>query len=417
MVKRNPHISKLQAGYLFPEINKRKNAFLQQCPNAKLINLGIGNTTLPIPIFIAEQLQHCALGLSTWEGYSGYGPEQGQPELRKKIAEKIYQNQITADEIFVSDGAKSDIGRLQILFGADASIAVQDPAYPVYVDTSVVMGQTQNYDSQNDGYKGIVYMPCHPENGFFPDLTQIPRTDLIYFCSPNNPTGAVATHAQLQNLVAFAKKNRSIIIFDAAYSFYIRDPSLPKSIYEIAGAREVAIEVNSFSKMAGFTGIRLGWAVIPKELCFENGIPVRQDWERICTTFFNGASNIAQKGGIAALENLGLIAVRKMVDSYLRNADILLEGLGQMGIKAYGGANAPFIWAYFGERKSWEIFEELLEKAHIITTPGSGFGPSGEGFLRLSAFAPLSQVNEAIERLRRVQIFMQFASNILQDCY
>lgn len=404
MVKRNPHMAKLQAGYLFPEINKRKRNLLARNPDAKLISLGIGDTTLPLPTHIAEVLQRSSMGLSTDEGYSGYGPEQGQPALRKKIAEVVYKNSVLEEEVFVSDGSKCDIGRLQVLFGSHASIAVQDPAYPVYVDTSIVLGQTREYNSKHASYEGITYMRCHPANDFFPDLTSVPRTDLIYFCSPNNPTGAVANHSQLEQLVAFAKKNRSIIIFDSAYASFIRDPSLPKSIYEIDGAKEVAIEVGSFSKMAGFTGLRLAWTVIPDALLFEDGTPVRKDWERIHTTFFNGASNIVQRGGISALEGEGKRGIEEVVDRYMENSLLILNEFNKMGIKTYGGTNAPYLWAYFGKHKSWDIFEEILEKLHIVTTPGSGFGPSGEGFLRLSAFAPKFQIQEAMERFRKIPL-------------
>lgn len=400
MVKRNPHMAKLQAGYLFPEINKKRKNLLARYPDAKIINLGIGNTTIPLPVSIAEELQKSAIGLSTLQGYSGYGPEQGQPELRRKIAEVLYNGMIHEEEVFVSDGSKCDIGRLQVLFGSHASIAVQDPAYPVYVDTSIMLGQTSHYNAGRSAYDGIVYMPCRPENDFFPDLESLPRTDLIYFCSPNNPTGAVATTQQLQQLVAFAKNNRSILIFDSAYAGYIRDPNLPKSIYEIEGAREVAIEVGSFSKMAGFTGLRLAWAIIPDQLHFDDGTAVRKDWERIHTTFFNGASNVVQRGGVAVLEK-GLHATDEIISCYMDHAAIILRELQRMGIKTFGGTNAPYIWAYFEKRKSWEIFEELLEQCHVITTPGSGFGPAGEGFLRLSAFAPKHQVEEAMERLHK----------------
>lgn len=404
MVKRNLHMAKLQAGYLFPEINKRKKRLLAKNPNAQLINLGIGNTTLPLPSYIAEELQRSSIGLGNEEGYSGYGPEQGQPELRSKIAEVIYKNTVHEEEVFVSDGSKCDIGRLQVLFGSHTTIAVQDPAYPVYVDTSIVLGQTQGYNAENSSYEGIVYMRCHPDNGFFPDFESVPRTDLIYFCSPNNPTGAVANHTQLKKLVDFAKKNKSIIIFDSAYASYIRDPSLPKSIYEIDGAKEVAIEVGSFSKMAGFTGLRLAWTIIPDTLLFDDGTPVRRDWERIHTTFFNGASNVVQKGGISALEGEGKRGIEEIVDRYMENSLLILNEFNKMGIKTYGGTNAPYLWVTFGKCKSWDIFEEILEKMHIVTTPGSGFGPAGEGFLRLSAFAPRSQIHEAMERFRKTPL-------------
>jgi LL-diaminopimelate aminotransferase len=400
MVKRNAHLAKLNSGYLFPEINKRKKALLARQPDAKIISLGIGDTSEPLATCVTDKLQYHAEGLSLRERYSGYGQEQGHPDLRQKIGETLYSGKAAANEIFVSDGSKCDIGRLQILFGAQATIAVQDPTYPVYVDTGVILGQSNHYDPHHAQYQGIHYMRCLPENDFFPDLSKVSPTDLIYFCSPNNPTGTVATKEQLAQLVAFAKKNRSIIIFDAAYAAYVSDPELPRSIYEIEGAREVAIELGSFSKMAGFTGLRLGWSVVPEELRFDDGSSVHKDWDRINSTFFNGASNVVQGGGIAVLEKEGMRAVREMVSVYMGNAVIIRKALEEMGFATYGGHQAPYIWAKFGEKKSWDLFEEILEKAHVVTTPGSGFGPAGEGFLRFSAFNQRSQVEEAIQRLR-----------------
>lgn len=404
MVKRNPNIAKLPGGYLFPEISKRKKAFLAKHPDAKLISLGIGDTTEPIPASIIGGLIKGAAALGTKDGYTGYGPEQGYPEVRKRIAERLYHNKVEMDEVFVSDGTKCDIGRLQLMFGSDTTIAVQDPSYPAYVDTCVIVGQTGDYDQSAKQYHNVVYMPCTPENSFFPSLDNVPRTDLIYICSPNNPTGAVASREQLTELVAFAKRNNSIIIYDAAYSIYIRCPDLPKSIYEIEGAREVAIELGSFSKMAGFTGVRLGWSVIPKELTFDDGTPIRQDWNRITSTLFNGASNIAQAGAIAALEPEGLAAMMNLTDFYLENVKILKAALEGQGHTVYGGTDAPYLWVRFPGKTSWETFEDLLQTLHIITTPGSGFGPSGEGFVRLTAFGHRATIEDAAQRLARYQL-------------
>lgn len=400
MVKRNPHFAKLKAGYLFPEINKRKQALLLRQPHAKLISLGIGDTTEPLDPYITQQMQQYVLGLGSREGYTGYGPEQGNLNLRKKISEKLYHEWFKPDEVFVSDGSKCDIGRLQVLFGANATIAVQDPTYPAYVDTGVMLGQSKHYDSSNAQYHGITYMPCMPENDFFPDLTKTPRTDLIYFCSPNNPTGSAATHAQLKQLVAFAKRNQSIIIYDAAYAAYLRDPELPRSIYEIEGAREVAMELGSFSKMAGFTGLRLGWSIVPEELCFDDGTPVSKDWHRIAATFFNGASNIIQSGGLTVLDDAGLQSIKTMTDFYMENAFLIKETLEEVGFEVYGAKQAPYVWVRFPKRKSWDVFEEILEHAHVVTTPGSGFGPAGEEFLRFSAFGHRPHVLEALQRLK-----------------
>ncbi|PKL43053.1 MAG: LL-diaminopimelate aminotransferase [Candidatus Riflebacteria bacterium HGW-Riflebacteria-1] len=399
MVKRNTNMAKLTAGYLFPEINRRKREFLQKNPGAQIISLGIGNTTEPLTPHVVEGLRKEVDRLSTREGYSGYGDEQGINEFRAQLAEKLYGGLVKGDEVFISDGAKCDIARLQTMFGSEVAIAVQDPSYPVYVDGSVIAGVTGYYNDARSQFDNIVYMKCCLENDFFPDLSSQQRTDLIYFCSPNNPTGAVASKKQLSELVEFARKNRSIIIFDSAYSEYITDPSLPKSIYEIDGAREVAIEVSSFSKPVGFTGVRLGWTVVPDQLKFDDGTPVRNDWNRIMTTLFNGASNIAQYGGMAALEDKGLAEMRSLITYYMDNAKIIKQALDKKGIKSCGGVNAPYVWAHFPGRKSWEVFTEILEKCQIVTTPGAGFGPAGEGFIRFSAFGHREDFIEAVKRL------------------
>lgn len=401
MVKRNENMAKLVAGYLFPEINRRKKEFISKNPQAKIISLGIGNTTEPITPHVLSGLTGKAAGLGTLEGYCGYGDEQGMTRFRQLVAEKLYNGMVKGDEVFISDGAKCDIGRLQTMFGSKVTIAVQDPSYPVYVDGSVIAGVTGKFDSERGQFNNVVYMKCMPENNFFPDLKNQPATDLIYFCSPNNPTGAVATREQLKELVAFARKNNSIIIFDAAYAEYIADKSLPKTIFEIEGAREVAIEVNSFSKPIGFTGVRLGWTVVPDELKYEDGTQIRSDWNRIMTTIFNGASNIAQFGGMAALEDKGIAEMREIVTFYMENAAIIKKVLDKKGITSFGGINAPYVWAHFPGRKSWDVFAEILEKCHIVTTPGSGFGPAGEGFIRFSAFGHREDFLEAARRLER----------------
>lgn len=388
-MKRNPHMSALKANYLFPEIHQRKLKFIAENPEASVISLGIGDTTEPIPESIAKSLEEASIGLATYEKYSGYGPEQGSMALRQQIASKIYQNGIQMEEVFISDGAKCDLGRLQMLFGGDISIAVQDPSYPVYIEGSRIQG-----------VKDIAFMKCCPENHFFPDLKLLPRTDLIYFCSPNNPTGAVATRDQLKALVHLAKVNHSIIIFDAAYSHYIQDDNLPKSIYEIEGAKEVAIEISSFSKIAGFTGVRLGWTVIPKEIKYDDGSFVKADWNRLTSTVFNGASNIAQAGGFAVLEERGLEEVNKLTKFYLENAAIIKEALMSLGHKVFGGVNAPYLWVHFKGKNSWSVFQEFLDKYHIVTTPGSGFGPAGEEYLRFSAFGRRENILKAATRLK-----------------
>lgn len=402
MVARNPHIKKFQAPYLFSEINKRKNALLQKENDAKIINLSIGDTTEPLPPHVANALSTAAKGLGTQKGYTGYGPVKGIFELRESIAKTLYKGCVDSEEIFISDGAKCDLGRLQVFFGSKSSIAVQDPTYPAYADISVIMGQTKNYNPSTDKYDGLVYMPCGPENDFFPDLDSLPRTDLIIFCSPNNPTGATATREQLETLVAFAKKNKSIIIFDTAYASFIQDDALPKTIYEIDGAKQVAIEVGSFSKLAGFTGVRLGWTIIPKELLFDDGSSVHRDWSRMRIAYFCTASNIAQEGGVCVLDATGISEIQKLTSHYLENAQILRKTFENLGIKTYGGDNTPYLWVDFRPWKSWDIFEAILNKTHITSSPGSGFGPSGEGFLRFSAFGSREDIQEASSRLKKI---------------
>ena len=396
MLTRNPYIANLKAGYLFPEIAKRRREFAAAHPDAKIISLGVGNTTEPILPHINAGLVEGAKKLGTAEGYSGY-QDEGLAALREKISKVFYNGKFTLDEIFISDGAKCDIGRLQILFGAGTKIAVQDPSYPVYVDGSVLAGAASAWTGA--GYAGITYLPCTVENDFFPDLDLIPQNSLIYFCSPNNPTGAVSNRAQLSALVEAALSKECIIIFDAAYSEFIRDPSLPKTIYEIEKADQCAIEVNSFSKPAGFTGVRLGWSVVPKALKYSAGESVNADWNRIAGTIFNGASNIAQAGGLAALDDEGLNEIRKLTDFFLGNAKLIRDALQKLEVNCIGGGNSPYIWAHFPGRDSWNVFAEILEKCHVVTTPGAGFGPAGREFVRFSAFGHRADVEEACKRL------------------
>jgi LL-diaminopimelate aminotransferase len=417
MIGRNPRLAALKAGYLFPEIARRRREFAAahpedpSRPETRIISMGVGNTTEPVLPRIDAGLVEGARKLGTVEGYSGY-QDEGLPELRKKISEvfysraaapnqtgqgKISEGAFSIEEIFISDGAKCDIGRLQLLFGTGTPVAVQDPSYPVYVDGSVLIGAAGAW--MESGYGGISYLPCTAENSYFPDLSLIPENSLIYFCSPNNPTGAAATREQLTGLAAAARRKGCIIIFDAAYSEYIRDPALPKTIFEIPGARECAIEVNSFSKPAGFTGVRLGWTVVPKELRYAEGESVNADWARIMGTIFNGASNIAQAGGLAALTEEGQKEIRQLCDFYLGNAALIRSALQKLGITCIGGDNSPYIWARFPGRDSWEVFAEILEKCRVVTTPGSGFGPSGQSFIRFSAFGHRTDIEEACKRL------------------
>ena len=400
MIRRNPCITNLQAGYLFPEIARRRREYAAAHPGAKIISLGIGNTTEPIPPHINAGLVEGARRLGTAEGYSGY-QDEGLVELREKISAVFYNGKFAHEEIFISDGAKCDIGRLQLLFGAGITVAVQDPSYPVYVDGSVLTGAAAGIKKNGTGYGGIVYLPCTAQNNFFPDLSPLPPGSLLYFCSPNNPTGAAADRDQLGALVNTAREKKCLIIFDAAYSEYIRDPALPKSIFEIDGAASCAIEVNSFSKSAGFTGVRLGWSVVPKELKYASGESIHGDWSRVCATIFNGASNIVQAGGLAALDADGLEEIRRLTDYYLGNAKLIKDTLSKHGIQSTGGENSPYIWAHFPGRDSWEVFSEILEKCQIVSTPGSGFGPSGQGFVRFSAFGRRADITEACRRLEQ----------------
>lgn len=396
----------MTAGYLFPEVARRRREYQEKNKDAKIISLSIGNTTEPLPEFIAKAMADYSMALSTAEGYSGYGDEQGNSALRAKIAEVWYKGMATADEVFISDGAKCDIARIQTLFGSKVKVAVQDPSYPVYVDGSVIIGAAGK--NLGKGYKGVTYMPCVPENNFFPDLSKIKKSSLIYFCSPNNPTGACATKEDLKKLVDFANSNGCIIVYDAAYREFIRDEKLPKTIFEIEGSRTCAIEINSFSKPAGFTGVRLGWSIVPNELKFADGTSVNKDWNRVMTTLFNGASNVAQAGGLACLEPEGIKAMKDVIDYYLVNAKKIEETLKgenfkKIGVEIYSTGNSPYVWAKFPGKKSWDVFDTILDKCHIVTTPGSGFGPSGESFIRFSSFGHQNDVNEACERLSKLE--------------
>jgi LL-diaminopimelate aminotransferase len=399
MLTRNPCIARLKSGYLFPEIARRRREFAAAHPDAKIISLGVGNTTEPVLPHINAGLVEGARRLETAEGYSGYADE-GFEELRRRIADVYYQGAFGVDEIFISDGAKCDIGRLQILFGGGAKVAVQDPSYPVYVDGSVLVGAAGA--GTNTGYQGIIYLPCTADNGYFPDLERLPQNSLLYFCSPNNPTGATATRLQLEALVKAALRTGSLIVFDAAYSSYIRDPAIPATIFAVDGADECAIEVNSFSKSAGFTGVRLGWTAVPKKLRFEGGESVLADWSRVSGTIFNGASNIAQWGGLAALDSEGLKELRALTDFYMENARLIRAAMQKHGIPCSGGDNSPYIWAHFSGEDSWDVFSRILEKCYVVTTPGSGFGPAGQSFIRFSAFGHRADIEEAVTRLDRL---------------
>jgi len=399
MVKRNPHVAKLKDSYLFETVEQRKQDFLAKHPQVTLINLGIGDFVHPLPKSVAAGLSAMAENLSTPSGFKGYGPKEGDKKLRCRIADVLYSQRVAPEEIQISDGILPSLGRLQVLLGANTIIAVQELSYPAYVDTAVVIGQSFDFDQNTQRYGRIVYMKGSAKSPFFPDFSDVPRIDVIYLCSPNNPTGIAATKEQLTELVAFARDRKVIIVYDAAYSSYIRDSEIPKSIYEIEGANDVAIELGSFSKMAGFTGVRLGWSVVPKTLRYDDGTPISSDWSNVYSRLFNGASNIAQAGGLAVLSSKGQEECRQLTDNYLKNARSLKDALSSMGHQCFGGIHCPYVWTHFPGCSSWEAFDNILENAHIVTIPGIGFGPSGEGFLRFSGFNDASKVEQAIENL------------------
>ena len=399
----NTHYRKLSAGYLFPEIARRAKAYQDAHPSAQLHKLGIGNTTEALPQSILEGLHNKVDKLGNVATYSGYGDEQGDTPLREALSAYYasFGVEIKSDEFFVSDGAKADAANIQSIFGDGNVIAIQDPAYPVYVDSNVVSGRTGSFNKESGRYDGFVYLPSTKENGFIPSVPT-GKVDLMYICSPNNPTGAVATHSQLKEYVDYAKRNKAIIIFDAAYSEFISDPNLPKTIYEIEGAKECAIEINSFSKFAGFTGVRLGWTIVPHALMAENSgkDELHNMWNRRQVTFFNGASNIAQAGGMAALTEKGLAECREVIAYYMNNARIIREGLLQLGLEVTGGDNAPYLWVKSpGNLTSWQFFDKLLNECQVIVTPGSGFGPAGEGYVRISSFGHVENIQKAVKSI------------------
>ena len=408
MARINEDYSKLKAGYLFPEIGRRVSRFAAENPSAQIIRLGIGDVTEPLPPAVIAAMHQAVDEMSQRKTFRGYGPEQGYDFLRQAIVDHDFKSRgvsIDLDEVFVSDGSKCDTGNILEIFGHDNLVAVIDPVYPVYVDTNVMAGRTGAAD-ENGRYGGLVYIPVTAENGFVPSLPDR-KVDLIYLCYPNNPTGTVATREELQKWVDYARANESIILFDAAYEAFITDPTIPHSIYEIPGARDVAIEFRSFSKTAGFTGIRCAFTVIPKTVLARNSQgekqPLNPLWNRRHTTKFNGVSYPVQRGAEAVYSPAGQQQVRALVEFYLTNARLIREGLGQCGIDVYGGINAPYVWMKTpnGE-SSWSFFDRLLSQAHLVGTPGSGFGASGEGYFRLSAFNSRENVETAVARFQKL---------------
>jgi LL-diaminopimelate aminotransferase len=406
MARINSNYQKLKAGYLFPEIAKRVREFSAKNKGAKIIRLGIGDVVLPLPESIREAIKSAVDEMATLEGFRGYGPEQGYDFLREAIAKNDFGSRnvdIAADEIFVSDGSKCDSGNIQEIFAADAKIAVVDPVYPVYVDTNVMAGRSGEAN-ESGHYKGFVYMPSTAANNFTPAFPK-ENVDLIYLCSPNNPTGTVLTRKDLEGWVDYARKTEAIILYDAAYVAFIKDSNLPHTIFEIEGARECAIEFRSFSKNAGFTGIRCAFTVVPKELMAKNEkgekVSVRDLWSRRHCTKFNGVSYPIQRGAEAIYSEKGQKEINELVKYYSDNATLILNGLKAIGLDVFGGVHAPYVWVKTPRNmSSWEFFDMLLNEAHVVGTPGAGFGPGGEGYFRLSAFGLRENVTEAIERIK-----------------
>ncbi len=405
MFKVNDNYLKLPGSYLFSTINKKVNAYAQANPNSKIIRLGIGDVTQPLAPVIVEALHNAVSEMGEADTFHGYGPDLGYEFLRNAIAENDYVARgckISADEIFVSDGAKCDSGNIQEIFSTENKIAVCDPVYPVYVDTNVMAGRTGVYDTVKGTWSNVIYMPCTAENNFAPELPK-ETPDIIYLCFPNNPTGSTIHKSQLQEWVDYANKVGAVIIYDAAYEAYISEENVPHSIYECDGARTCAIELHSFSKNAGFTGVRLGYTVIPKELK-AGDIMLHSLWARRHGTKYNGAPYIVQKAGEAVYSEKGKEQLKNQVSYYMKNAKYIYDGLKESGYSVSGGVNAPYIWLKApNNMTSWEFFDHLLEQANVVGTPGSGFGPSGETYFRLTAFGSYENTVEAINRIKKLQ--------------
>jgi LL-diaminopimelate aminotransferase len=406
MARVNEHYLKLKSGYLFPEIARRVQAFSTVNPDARIIRLGIGDVTRPLPPAVIEAMQRAVEEMGRLETFRGYGPEQGYGFLIDQVISHDYQARgvsLEPDEVFISDGSKCDCANIQEIFALENTVAITDPVYPVYVDTNVMAGRTGKADRQGR-YAGLLYMPCREENGFLPQLPES-RVDLIYLCFPNNPTGAAADCQSLQPWVDYARQHRAVILFDAAYEAFITETYIPHSIYEIPGAKECAIEFRSFSKTAGFTGTRCAFTVVPKELIASSregtAVSLNKLWHRRQTTKFNGVSYPVQAAAAAVYTEAGRAQVREIISFYMENARLIRETLKLAGFSVYGGVNAPYIWLKTPKgMSSWDFFDLLLAEAHVVGTPGSGFGPAGEGYFRLSAFGHRENIEEAVSRIR-----------------
>lgn len=400
----NDNFQKLPGSYLFSEVGRRAAAYAAANPEKKLIKLGIGDVTRPLPAAVLEAMHKAVDEMGRSETFRGYGPEQGYDFLRKAIADHDYAPlgiTLDTEEIFVSDGAKSDCGNIGDIFGLDNVVAVCDPVYPVYVDTNAMAGRAGEYSEQTGMWSRLHYMPCTAENGFAPEIPDC-KVDIIYLCFPNNPTGAVATRAQLKAWVEYANRNDSIILYDSAYEAFITEPDIPRSIFEIEGAKTCAIEFRSFSKTAGFTGTRCAYTVVPKQLR-RGGASLNAMWNRRQCTKFNGVPYVTQRGAEAVYSPEGAAQVKENLAYYQRNAKVIFEGLKSAGLTVSGGVNSPYIWCKTPENMgSWEFFDRLLEQANVVTTPGAGFGPSGEGYIRLTAFGGAEATEEAVARIKRI---------------
>lgn len=403
MARINDNYLKLPGSYLFSEIAKRIAAYREENPQADIISLGIGDVTRPLPAASIAAMHEAVDEMARKESFRGYGPEQGYPFLREAILDHNYTSkgiELSADEIFISDGSKGDCGNIQELFGLDNVAAITDPVYPVYLDSNVMAGRTG--DLKADGhFDKVVYLPCSEENGFAPELPES-RVDMIYLCSPNNPTGTALSAEELSKWVSYARENESIILFDAAYAAYITEKDVPHSIYEIEGAKDVAIEFRSFSKTAGFTGTRCGYTVVPKSVKgrgMDGSLhSLHRMWNRRQTTKFNGTAYIVQRGAAAIYTETGQQQVKEIISYYMENAGIIRAGLKEAGLTAFGGVNAPYIWLKT-PMPSWDFFDLLLKKANVVGTPGAGFGPCGENYFRLTAFGDREKTQEAMERI------------------
>ena len=402
MTKVNQNFLKLPGSYLFSEIARRLAAYTAEHPEAKMIRLGIGDVTRPLAPAVIEAMHKAVDEMGTFEGFHGYGPEQGYDFLREAIAKTDYAARgvdIKPEEIFVSDGAKSDCGNIGDIFGTDNVVAVCDPVYPVYVDTNAMAGRAGDFREELGKWSKLVYMPCVEENGFTPEIPQ-EKVDMIYLCFPNNPTGTVATKEQLKAWVDYANENKAVILYDSAYEAFITQDDVPHTIYEIEGARTCAIEFRSFSKTAGFTGNRCAYTVVPMEL-ERDGAKLNALWNRRQCTKFNGVPYVIQRGAAAIYTEEGQRQIKETIAYYQENARVIREGLTAAGLTCFGGVNAPYIWLKTPDGVgSWEFFDKLLKEANVVTTPGAGFGPSGEGYIRLTAFGDADATKEAVARIR-----------------